>query len=204
VSPPGPGRPRSLEADQAILDAALVVFAEEGYDGLTIEAVAARAGVGKGTVYRRYPGKAELVFHAASCLTASDVPDADTGSLAGDLHVLARWLVHLLDGTIAGRCVPQLVAAVSRTPELAGEHARFVAERRHHALAAVARAIGRGEVPPDTDASLVVDLLAGPIFYRHLVCRGALDVDYADRVVDAVLASLAPRVASEPTPAFTA
>ena len=74
MSPPGPGRPRSPEADQAIVDAALVVFAEAGYEGLTIEAVAARAGVGKATVYRRYPGKAELVFHAASCLTGGDAP----------------------------------------------------------------------------------------------------------------------------------
>jgi AcrR family transcriptional regulator len=199
VSPPGPGRPRSPEADQAIVDAALVVFAEAGYEGLTIEAVAARAGVGKATVYRRYPGKAELVFHAASCLTGGDAPDADTGSLAGDFRVLARWLVHVLDGTIAGRCVPQLVAAVARAPELAGEHARFVAERRYHAVIAVERAMVRGEVAADTDAELVADLFAGPIFYRHLVCRGGLDVDYADRVVDAVLASVAPRVTGEPT-----
>ncbi len=186
MSPAGPGRPRSPEADQAIVDAALAVFAEDGYDGLTMEAVAARAGVGKATVYRRYPGKAELVFHAAASLTESVAPAVDTGSLAGDLRVLARFLVQLLDGTVAGRCVPQLVAAVSRTPELAGEHARFVAARRDQTLVAVARAVARAEVAPDTDADLVADLLAGPIFYRHLVCRGELDVDYADRVVDAV------------------
>jgi hypothetical protein len=92
---------------------------------------------------------------------------------------------------------------VSRTPELAGEHAQFVAERRGQTLAAAARAIGRGEVTPDTDALLVADLLAGPILYRHLVCRRALDVDYADRVVDAVLAWVTPRVAGEPETAVT-
>jgi AcrR family transcriptional regulator len=101
--PVRPGAARSPKADQAIVDAALAVFAEERYEGLTIEAVAARAGVGKATISRRYPGPAELVFHAASHLTGSDAPEVDTGSLAGDLRVLARRLVHRLDETVAGR-----------------------------------------------------------------------------------------------------
>jgi AcrR family transcriptional regulator len=182
-----PGRPRSPEADQAIVDAALAVFAEEGFDGLTMEAVAARAGVGKATVYRRYPGKAELVMRAASCLSAAEAPAADTGSLAGDLRAIARSLVHLLTGTVAGRCVPELVAALPRCAQLAGEHQRFIAARRRGTVDAVARAVARGELAADVDAELVADLLAGPIFYRHLVLRGRLDRGYADRVVDAVL-----------------
>ena len=182
-----PGRPRSVEADQAIVDAALAVFAEEGFDGLTMEAVAARAGVGKATVYRRYPGKAELVIRAASCLSAAEAPEADTGSLRGDLQAIARNLVHLLTATVAGRCVPELVAALPRCAQLAGEHRRFIAARRRLTVRAVDRAVARGELPADTDAEIVADLLAGPIFYRHLVMRGRLDTRYADRVVDAVL-----------------
>ena len=182
-----PGRPRSAAADQAIVDAALAVFAEEGFDGLTMEAVAARAGVGKATVYRRYPGKAELVIRAASCLSAAEAPEPDTGSLRGDLQAIARNLVHLLTATVAGRCVPELVAALPRCAQLAGEHGRFIAARRRLTVRAVERAVARGEVPADTDTEIVADLLAGPIFYRHLVLRGRLDRGYADRVVDAVL-----------------
>jgi AcrR family transcriptional regulator len=182
-----PGRPRSAEADQAIVDAALAVFAEEGFDGLTMEAVAARAGVGKATVYRRYPGKAELVIRAASCLSAAEAPEADTGSLRGDLQAISRNLVHLLTATVAGRCVPELVAALPHCAQLAGEHRRFIAARRRLTVRAVGRAVARGELVADTDAEIVADLLAGPIFYRHLVVRGCLDNRYADRVVDAVL-----------------
>ena len=184
------GRPRSAACDEAIVDAALCVFADDGYDGLTMEAVAARAGVGKATLYRRYPGKAELIFRAVSCLTASEVPDADTGSLRGDLTLVAGNLVHLLTATVAGQCVSQLVAALPRSSALRREHRRFLADRRAVSRRAIERAIARDEVPPDTDPDLVTDLVVGPIFYRHLVSRAPLDGDYADRVVDAATATL--------------
>jgi AcrR family transcriptional regulator len=199
-----PGRPRSAAADQAIVDAALAVFAEEGFDGLTMEAVAARAGVGKATVYRRYPGKAELVIRAASCLSAAQAPEVDTGTLRGDLQAIARNLVHLLTATVAGRCVPELVSALPRCAELADEHGRFIAARRRHTLRAVERAVARGEIHADADAELIADVLAGPIFYRHLVLRGRLDVRYADRVADAVIAGLARPVTAHAGPAVLA
>lgn len=195
------GRPRSPEADLAIVDAALAVFAEEGFDGLTMEAVAARAGVGKATVYRRYPGKAELVIRAASCLSAAEAPEADTGSLPGDLHAIARNLVHLLTETVAGRCVAELVAALPRCAQLTEEHQRFTAERRRYTVDAVQRAVARGELAADADPELVADLVAGPIFYQHLVMRGRLDAGYADRVVDAVLGWLARDHAGDAAPA---
>ena len=186
-----PGRPRSPVCDQAIVDAALVVFADDGYDGFTIEAVAARAGVGKATVYRRYPGKAELIVEAASRLTNADLPDADTGALPADLTLIAHHLVHLLTRTVAGRCVPQLVAALPRSRALAREYRRFLTERRALTVGAIQRAVIRGDVPADTDPEVVADLLAGPIFYRHLVSRAPLDDTYADQVVAAVLAAIA-------------
>lgn len=198
-----PGRPRSPAADEAIVDAALAVFAEQGFDGLTMEAVATRAGVGKATLYRRYPGKAELVIRAASCLAAAEAPESDTGSLRGDLQAIARNLVHLLTETVAGRCVPELVSAMPRCSQLAGEHGRFVAARRHYTVRAVERAVARGEIAADADGELVADLLAGPIFYRHLVVRGRLDARYADRVADAVIAWLTDR-ASAAVPATPA
>lgn len=186
-----PGRPRSAACDQAIVDAALAVFADEGYDGFTIEAVAARAGVGKATVYRRYPGKAELIVSAVSCLTSAEVPEPDTGSMRGDLTLVAHQLVHLLTRTVAGRCVPQLAVALPRSSALAREHRRFLAERRAVTRAVVERAIARGDVAAGTDPEVVTDLLVGPLFYRHLVSRAPLTDAYADEVVDAVVAGLA-------------
>ena len=195
------GRPRSPACDEAIVDAALAVFAAEGFDGLTMEAVAARAGVGKATVYRRYPSKAELVMRAASCLSAAEAPEPDTGSLRGDLAAIARNLVHLLTETVAGRCIPELVAAIPRCAQLAGEHQQFVARRRGHTVRAVQRAAARGEIAADTDGELVADLLAGPIFYRHLVVRGRLDGRYAERVAHRVRAGAGPDTrAPSPSP----
>ena len=184
------GRPRSSAADEAIVDAAIGLLVEEGYDGLTMEGVATRAGVGKATLYRRYTGKDQLVMRAAACLTASDDEPPDTGSLPGDLTALARSLVHLLTSTAAGGCVAQLVAALPRSAALADEYDRFVARRRDRVRVAVDRAVARHELTPDTDAGLVADLLTGPLFYRYLVSREALDERYVDEVVDSVVASL--------------
>jgi AcrR family transcriptional regulator len=183
-----PGRPRSEEADRAILDAAIEVFAEAGLDGVTVEGVAARAGVGKATIYRRYPSKVDLVIAAASSLCEAESPNPDTGSVAGDLRVIARNLVRLLTKTAAGRAMPQLVADAALNDELGDAHRDFVARRRARTAQAVTRGIERGELRSDTDVELLVDLIGGPIFYRHLVSGGRLDASWADRLVDTALA----------------
>lgn len=183
-----PGRPRSEEADRAILDAAIEVFAEAGLDGVTVEGVAARAGVGKATIYRRYPSKVDLVIAAATALCEAESPNPDSGSVEGDLRVIARNLVRLLTKTAAGRAMPQLVADAALNDELGDAHRSFVARRRGRTAQAVTRGIERGELRSDTDVELVVDLIGGPIFYRHLVSGGRLDNSLADRLVDAALA----------------
>ncbi len=183
-----PGRPRSEEADRAILDAAIEVFAEAGLDGVTIEGVAARAGVGKATIYRRYPSKVDLVIAAATALCEAESPNPDSGSVEGDLRVIARNLVRLLTKTSAGRAMPQLVADAALNDELRDAHRSFVARRRGRTAQAVTRGIERGELRSDTDVELLVDLIGGPIFYRHLVSGGRLDNSWADRLVDAALA----------------
>jgi AcrR family transcriptional regulator len=186
-----PGRPRSVEADAAILDAALEVFADAGFDGFTIEEVAARAGVGKATIYRRYPCKVDLVMAAAGCVAFSAAVAADTGNVADDLRAVARGLVELLTKSPAGRAVPQVVAAVERNEELRRAHHGLSATRRASTTDAVRRGIERGELPPDTDPELVADMIAGPIFYRRLLSGARLDATYADRVVDTVLRAVA-------------
>lgn len=181
------GRPRSAEADRAILDATLEVFVELGLDGLTVEGVAARAGVGKGTIYRRYPSKIELVMAATHAVVAARSPAPDTGWVARDLRILARGLVEILRSE-AGAAIAQMVADKRRNPDLAAAHRAFVEGRRKISFDAVRRGIDRGELRRDTDAAVVTDAIAGPLFYRQLVTGERIDRRFADRLVDEVLA----------------
>src|SRR5436190_8711493 len=108
------GRPRSPECDHAILDAALAEYAANGLDGMSVDAVAARAGVSKATIYRRYPSKAMLV--AAAALKAADeqAPIADTGSVRGDLTTALRNLRRLLDDPVVGAAKRMLLVDAAR------------------------------------------------------------------------------------------
>jgi AcrR family transcriptional regulator len=187
-----PGRPRSAEADDAILEAAIELFAETGFDGLTVEAVAARAGVGKATVYRRYSCKVELV--AAACRASADLgsESPDTGSLRTDLRALLDTLVRVLTSSPVGRVMPMLLADKARIPELAAEQRTLVHEKRRRHRAVIERAVARGELRTDVDPELVIDALVGPVFYRFLVSGAPLDEAFVDAMVDAVAHAFAP------------
>jgi AcrR family transcriptional regulator len=182
-----PGRPRSADVDEAILVAALECFAEVGLEGLTVEGVAARAGVGKATIYRRYPGKVDLVVAAARRFTAGPVEAPDTGSTRGDLRELVDGLVALLTETPLGRVLPILVAARTRVPELDAAYSEIVAEKRARSAVVVHRGIARGDLDAGADVELVVDCYVSPIFYRFLVTDAPLDDEYASAVVDMTL-----------------
>ena len=168
-----PGRPRSAEADEAILEAAVELFAEVGLEGLTIEGVAARAGVGKATIYRRYPCKVDLVVAAARCFTQGPVLPPDTGSTRGDLRELVDGLIEILTTTPLGRVLPILVAARTRVAELDRAYADIVAEKRARSMIVVRRAIERGDLRADVDPELVIDSYVSPIFYRFLITNAA-------------------------------
>lgn len=186
----GPGRPRSARADRAILAAALDLFAEVGYEGLTIEAVAARAGVARSTVYRRYPGKADLLVAAAARASDERRHVPDTGRLADDMAAVARRLHQMLDESDVGRSVPAAIAAAARHPELAEAHRSMVRRRRDETRAVIERGVARGELPAGVDAELALDLLAAPIFYRTLISREPVDDAYIARLVPTVLAGV--------------
>lgn len=184
----GPGgRPRSAAADQAILDAATELYVELGYDGLTVEGVAARAGVGKTTVYRRYPTKLDLLMAAIACLSDARGPAPDTGNARGDLLALARGYRTMLTGSMAGRAIPVMLAAKARHPDLAAAQEAYVAGRRAEAAGVVRRAVDRGELAAGTDPLLVVDLLVAPLFLRVLLSGDPVDDAYLESLVDAVL-----------------
>jgi AcrR family transcriptional regulator len=183
------GRPRSSAADAAIHDAALGLLADEGYDGLTIEAVAERAGVAKSTIYRRYRDKAELLLAAVECSTAATTITPDTGSVAEDLFELARNLRRVLTTTDVGRTLPATLAATARNPALAEAHRQFIARRRRTAFAAVERGIERGEIDTSTDPELLVDMIVGPLFYRTFVTRTPVTDAALRRLVAAAIAT---------------
>jgi len=184
------GRPRSLRADRAILDAATDVFVDRGWDGLRVEDVAVRACVGKTTIYRRYPSKLDLLLAAAEQLCAEKGPIPDTGTVRGDLIAYAATYLRMLTTTRTGRALPEMVAAMARHPELTAPYREFFAERRASWLTLIDRAVSRGELPADVDRDQLVDLIVGPLFYRALVMHQGTDPASVDRLVDTALATV--------------
>jgi AcrR family transcriptional regulator len=182
-----PGRPRSIKADEAILQAAIDDFVDHGWDGLTIEGVAARAGVGKTTIYRRYQCRIDLLLAAARRLAEERAPVPDTGGLRSDLVALVDAWLHMVATTRTGQAIPMMVAATAKHPELAVPFRDFLAERRAGWRIVIDRGIARGELGTTVDPELVIDLLVGPLFYRAFVSREPLDRDAVTRLVDSVL-----------------
>jgi AcrR family transcriptional regulator len=181
------GRPRSSAADAAILRATLALCAEGGFDAVTVEAVAARAGVGKATVYRRHAGRVPLLLAAVHSVVDAHDPETDTGSVDHDLRVIARRYASLIGAEPLRSVVPQVLAAGVHDADLRAAHHRFVQGRRARAVAAVRRGIDRGELGAGTDPELVADLVAGPIFHRTINLGGQLDDAAVDRVVESAL-----------------
>lgn len=181
------GRPRDPAAGEAILQATLAVIAEEGYPGLTMDAVASRAGVSKATIYRRWSSKQEVVVAAAEALSQT-VTAPDTGTVRGDLEAIADGLVAVFSGPSTARLVGSLLAEATRDQALATAlRDGFLQTRRAAARAALARGVERGELDHGTDLDFAVDQLAAPFYYRLLVTGDPIDAGFARSVVDTVL-----------------
>lgn len=181
-----PGRPRSAEADRSILRATVDLLADEGYGGVTMEGVAARAGVGKATVYRRWASKSALVVDAvAACREIGAAPPPDTGSAREDLLAFVRGFMHVLRASDAGRVMPALVAELAHNAELAEAFREgFVQPRRARVLEAVRRGVERGEVRADVDPEVVADAVVALLQHRFLVTGMEIDDELPERVVD--------------------
>ncbi len=160
--------PRVVRTRSTVLAATRALLEEGGFPALCIDGVAKRSGVARTTIYRHWPSAAALAHEAFRDL-AEATPDIDTGSLRDDLLAHLGWLRTGLEEREWGRLLPQVLAASHHDPELAELDRSFGAQRRRPALAAVERAIARGELSPDVDADDLVDRLAGPLFYRSLV-----------------------------------
>ena len=188
----GRGRPRSAAAEQAILDAALRMLGTHGVAGMTIEGVAADAGVGKTTIYRRWPTKTDLILAAISNVVPSGDPP-DTGSMAGDMAALAEIQQRRLAGSGLSGIVPRVLAESMSDPELHEEFVdRVVNPFRAMLRLFIERGIERGELRPDLEVEPLVDLLHAMPIYRMLMSRG--DPASLEQVPDAYLPILAPGI----------
>ena len=181
-----PGRPRDARADRAIIEAAAAVLAELGPAGFTVDAVAARAGCGKATIYRRWPSRAHLMLETTQ-QAGVDLTDPDTGSVRDDLVALLTKLAEKMADSPVGKLMAATIAEAAVNPETREVYAEFLAERRRLPCSIVTRGIVRGELRPDIDADLVIDLVSGPVFLRAFMTRGPLDETVVRRIVDTVL-----------------
>lgn len=170
-----------------IFDTALCDLARLGFDGMTIEGVAERAGVNKTTIYRWWPSKAALLGAALVDAPLLDLPMPDTGTLRGDLTALVDGLVRLVTADEAGGAARAALAAAVGNPELAAHFRAFFADRLTREQAVVDRAVRRGELPSGADTLLLMDLLAGAVWMRAAFRDEPLPPGFAARAVAAVL-----------------
>jgi len=188
-----PGRPRSERADQAIIDAALSLFAESGPEGLCIERVAARAGVGKATIYRRWPGKEDLLLDAISALKAP-LPEPAGRSVREDLVTLLGVLCQESADPRRAREFALLLGEGSKYPRLMERYVETVLEPRREVVRAVLRrGMAAGELRPDLDVEAALFMLIGSVVARRGHEQQAIPAGYAERVVDELLRGLSAR-----------
>jgi AcrR family transcriptional regulator len=187
---PRTGRRRDHTRDPEILDAALEVLAETGYDGMTIDMVAARAKAGKATLYRRWSSKAELVIDAVACMKKNGIDHAhlpDTGSLRGDL--LAMIKPHAIeDSERKLQIMGGLMSMLSRDPDLADAVNQAIVEpRAAMTRALMRRAADRGEIPPDCDIETLSLIAPSMAVYRTVVLKKPVDRAFLVSLIDGVL-----------------
>jgi AcrR family transcriptional regulator len=181
-----PGRPRDARVDQQIVEATLAELADKGFGGASIESIAARAGVGKAAIYRRWPNREALLQFVA--LQVTDVVEpADTGDLRKDLLSVFTPLASQFYVTGAGALLPDLVAEAARDPKIRALLKDLVAERRAVAVHAFERAEARGELRRDVDVDTVVDMVGGSFLYKFMLLGEALDESTAEAAIDVAL-----------------
>jgi AcrR family transcriptional regulator len=188
------GRPRSAEADRAILNAAVDLLAERGLAAMSIEEVAARAGVGKATIYRRWSSKGLLALDAFVTSFQEQQPLPDTGTLRGDLIAALTAWVRAVTGTSMGAMLTGLIAEAQHDPSLRAAWRERVLEplRSQHRIM-LDRAVARGEIPATIDQEAVLDLFFGAAQHRLLLDHLPLTDDFIREIVDVILDGIRPR-----------
>ena len=180
------GRPRSADADEAILAATLELAGEVGINGMSMDDLAERAGVSKTTIYRRWTSKEQLVLDALHS-AMGPLDDVDTGSLGDDLRA---YLIELGERMWRGRMsdvLPHLIEVACHDDALRSRLDDYVQFRRAPMLEILRRGLGRGELPADTDLEVLTDVLLGPFIYRRLLTHAPLDATFVDRLLGVAL-----------------
>jgi AcrR family transcriptional regulator len=189
-----PGRPRSEQARRAIFRSTLKLLQRSSFTGLTIEAVAADANVGKATVYRWWPNKGALVVDAFASSAENELHFPNTGSVYRDISLQMTQFLGILHSQ-RGRIVAALLAGGQTDPELlAAFRERFLLPRREEAYKTLRRAIKRGELPPDLDLDVALDTLYGAIYMRFLIQHRPLSESYIRQVCRLVLGGASARL----------
>jgi AcrR family transcriptional regulator len=198
------GRPRSDAAHRRILEATRELLAEEGFSRLRLEHVAARAGVGKATIYRRWSSKEALCQELLAELAGPHVTVPDLGDTRAELLASVVNPMRAITDTPFGRVIRGLLSQIAVNPTLGDPfRATVVRTRRDEIARVIARGVERGDLRPDSDPDVATELLVGPVYFR-LMFGGQLDLDFADRIVDAYLRGHArepsPDGSAPPTP----
>jgi AcrR family transcriptional regulator len=186
-----PGRRRDESKDDAILQATRELLAERGFDGMTMDAVADRAGAGKATVYRRWPSKVQLTVDAIVCapgtpMSADEIPD--TGSLRSDLLAVRFGRKRSDDSEL----MSGVISAVKENPDVAAAfQQQFVRSRVTLMRGLLERAQQRGELRDDIDLEMVAAVAPAMITYRKMVAGQRIDDEFVEQMIDSVILPLA-------------
>ena len=180
------GRPRDARCDEAILRATLEMLGEGGAGNLSIDGVAARAGVGKATIYRRWSSKEALLLEALSTDTNA-IASPDSGTLRGDLELYFDDLVERLRQNQNSDVLPHLIEAACYDAEVRNSLDEYLSSRQLPLRQLLQRAQERGEIAARIDLSVVVDVLVGPLIYRRLMTRDRIDGVFVRKLLDIVL-----------------
>lgn len=176
---------------EALTRALFVEWARSGYGALSLEAVALRARVGKAALYRRWPSKLAFVSDALGRVGVEITPVPDTGSLEGDVMAFLMTLRRLLRHPLVRRIVADLHAEMARSPALAAavrDHVQTT--RRERAAAMLRRSMARGELRPDLDLELAIDLMAAAAYWRIVVTGGSSNRGWVERLAEVTVAAL--------------
>jgi AcrR family transcriptional regulator len=194
LAEPAPrGRPRSARAHATILKAAAGLLLERGLDAVSMDAVAARAGVSKATIYRWWPTKESLALDALYTEWSAAAPaPMDTGSLRGDLlELLSPWAQLVGTDQPYARVIAALLTEARTDPAFAAEYQqRVVQPRRDQARVIFGRAIERGEIPAGLDVEVALDLIYGPLYHRLLQGHAPLDDAFVQAAIDLALTGI--------------
>jgi TetR/AcrR family transcriptional regulator, regulator of autoinduction and epiphytic fitness len=186
--------PRIERSRQVILQAALDELGAVGYGTFRIESVAARAGVGKSTIYRHWPDKVALIADAFETFHVQMAPSTEAGSPRERVQALVRHVAEVFVDSTFSICIPALIEGAERDPRLRRFHHQYSAERRQSLIDVIAEGVAAGDFPSRVDPELAALALLGPIIYRRLMSSEPFSPERAADLVDTVLGYSHPRL----------